>query len=351
MEIPLLRPRSVTISKSSIVFAVALVLGLFFVFQIRQILALFFLSFILMVALNPVVKRFQRWGIRRMLSIALAYCILIIAVSTFLAIVVPPLVYQLIKLFEFLRTVPWLADQLSIFNSGLSTAQAELEGVNVSINDVGSAIGALSTPFSVAFSIVTALFSNLFLVFSVFVMAYFLLIERPILHQKLAWFTKDKSRLEKARNYLDAVEEQLGGWVRGELILMFTIGLVTFVGLTLLNIPYALPLAILAGVLELIPNLGPTISAIPAIIIAFAVHGPVSGIAVLGLSIAIQQAENNLLVPRIMKDSAQVGSLVVILAILIGAQFGGALGALLAVPLYITARSWYSFYFRPTLIG
>ena len=139
--------------------------------------------------------------------------------------------------------------------------------------------------------------------------------------------------------------------MRGELILMFTIGLVTFVGLTLLNIPYALPLAILAGVLELIPNLGPTISAIPAIIIAFAVHGPVSGIAVLGLSIAIQQAENNLLVPRIMKDSAQVGSLVVILAILIGAQFGGALGALLAVPLYITARSWYSFYFRPTLIG
>ncbi|MBP7876257.1 AI-2E family transporter [Candidatus Woesebacteria bacterium] len=350
METPFFKNRTINISQSSIIFAVALILGIFFVYQIRQILSLFFLAFILMVALNPVVKRFQRWGVKRMLSIAMAYSLLIVALSVFLAIVVPPLVYQLLNLFDFLKTIPWLADQLSIFNGDLNVLQAELTGVQLSINDVGSAIGALSTPFSVAFSIISAVFSNVFLVFSIFVMAYFLLIERPTLYAKLGWITKDKKRIARAKEYIDTLEEQLGGWVRGELILMFVIGLGTFVGLTLLGVPYALPLAILAGTLELIPNLGPTISAIPAMAIALAVNGPIGSLQVFIFAIFIQQVENNFLVPRIMKSSAQVGSLVVILVILIGAQLAGVMGALLAVPLYITLRSWYSFYLYPKLL-
>lgn len=349
MEMHTLKHHRITVSQSSIVFAVALILGLFFVYQIRQILAFFFLAFIIMVALNPVVKRFQRWGVRRLLSIALTYLLLIITISIFLAIVVPPLVSQLVNLFDFLRTVPWLTDQLSIFNGDLKAAQSELQIALPSFNDVGSAIEALSAPFSVAFSIITALFSNLFLVFSIFVMAYFLLVERPLLHTKLGWITKDPLQLARAKAYIDTLEEQLGGWVRGELILMFIVGLTTFIGLSLLGVPYALPLAILAGLLELIPNIGPTISAIPAIVIAFAVNGPISGTAVLVLAILIQQIENNFLVPKVMKASAKVGSLVVILVILTGAQLAGILGALLAVPLYITLRSWYSFYLYPKI--
>ncbi len=339
-----------SVIRSSVVFTVALLLGLYFLYQTQQIIALFFLAFILMVALNPVVKRFQRWGAQRMVAIVLAYVLLLITLSVFIAIVVPPLVYQLINLFEFLRTIPWLESQLLIFNGDLNIVQDQLAGVQLSINDVGSAIGALRTPFNVAFSIVTALFSNLFLVFSIFVMAYFLLVERPLLHTKLGWFTKDKLRIERAKAYLNTLEEQLGGWVRGELILMFIIGFITFIGLSLLGIPYALPLAILAGLLELVPNIGPTIAAVPAIIIAIAVNGrPLSGGIVLVFSILVQQVENNFLVPRIMRDSAQVGPLVVILAILIGAQLAGVMGALLAVPLYITLRSWYSFYIYPRI--
>lgn len=349
MELSFLKNRTISISHSTIIFTVALILGLYYLYQIQQIVGLFFLSFILMVALNPVVKRFQRWGIRRKLAIALSYILLILTMSIFLAIVVPPLVYQLINLFEFLRKIPWLADELAIFNGDVNFFEKELAGMQLSLNNVSSVIGSLSTPFSVAFSIITSLFSNLFLVFSVFVMTYFLLIERSVLHLKLSWVTKNKASLEKAKAYLDSLEEQLGGWVRGEIILMFVVGLATFIGLTLLNIPYALPLAILAGVLELVPNIGPTIAAIPAVIIAFATHGPISGIAVLVFSIVIQQVENNFLVPRVMKESAQVGSLIVILVILIGARLGGVMGALLAVPLYITVRSWYSFYLYPKL--
>lgn len=349
MEFPSTKPHGVSIAPSTIIFVAAIILGLYFVYQVQQILALLFIAFILMVALNPVVKRFQGWGIRRNISIALAYVLLILTITTFLAIVVPPLVYQLIKLFEFLRDTPWLANELSMFSGNTEALEQELAGAQLSIDDLGSTIGNLSKPFNLAFSIVTAVFSNIFLVFSVLVMAFFMLTERGKLHLRLGWFTKDKTSITKAKDFLDSLELQLGGWVRGELILMFTIGLATYIGLTLLNIPYALPLAILAGLLELVPNLGPTIAAIPAIIIAFATHGPISGTAVLVFSIVIQQLENNFLVPKIMKESAHVSSLVVILAILIGAQLGGVLGALLAVPLYITIRSWYSYYLYPKL--
>jgi predicted PurR-regulated permease PerM len=108
-------------------------------------------------------------------------------------------------------------------------------------------------------------------------------------------------------------------------------------------------LAILAGLLELIPNLGPTIAAIPAIIIAFATHGVVSGSAVTVMALMIQQLENNYLVPKIMSSTAKVSPLVVILLILMGSQLAGISGALLAVPLYIMLRSWYSFYHAPKL--
>lgn len=349
MEFPFLKDRTVSISQSSIVFAVALILGLFVVFQIRFILELLFMAFILMVALNPVVKRFMRWGMRRTIAIALSFVLLFLTISIFLAIIVPPLVYQLINLFDYLSTIPWLTAQLALFDSDLTFAQKALSGFEFSVTDVRTAIGDLTTPFRVAFSIITSLFSNLLLVFSFFVMTYYLLIERPFLHTKLEWFTKDRATLEKAKNYLDTLEEQLGGWVRGEIVLMFVVGLLTYIALTLLSIPYALPLAILAGLLELVPNLGPTIAAIPAIIIAFSVHGPIVGIAVLLVAIAIQQLENNYLVPLIMSASAKVSSLVVILVILMGAQLAGVIGALLAVPLYITVRSWYSFYRSPKL--
>ena len=120
---------------------------------------------------------------------------------------------------------------------------------------------------------------------------------------------------------------------------MLIVGAITFVGVMILGVPYPLPLALLAGLLEVIPNVGPTVSAIPAIILAAINLGWPATIATLVLYIVIQQLENNLIVPRVMKKNVDVNGLTSILCILIGGSLFGVVGALLAVPLFIVLRT------------
>ena len=120
---------------------------------------------------------------------------------------------------------------------------------------------------------------------------------------------------------------------------MTVIGLMTFLGLIILKVPYALPLAIIAGLLEIVPNIGPIFSAVPAIAVAFLTFGWPVTIAVTVLYLAVQQLENNLIVPKIMRTNVNINPLVSILGILIGAKLFGVIGALLAVPIFIVLRT------------
>jgi predicted PurR-regulated permease PerM len=118
----------------------------------------------------------------------------------------------------------------------------------------------------------------------------------------------------------------------GQLVLMFIIFVLDFTALSIFHIPYALILAMLAGILEIVPYLGPIISATLASIIGFFIS-PITGLIVLGVLTTIQQIESHIIVPQVMKKAVGLNPVVVILALLIGAQLGGVLGAILAVPL------------------
>lgn len=324
------RQRINGLNPPTILFTVGLLLGLYFLYTIREILVLLFLAFILMVALNPVAKKFQKWfRLPRIASILISYLILIALMVLFFALLLPPLVTQFSGLIKFID-FPVVQEKLLAFNFTMSE-------VNNIAGQVGTSVGAIWT-------IIGTTFSSIFTFFTLLVLSFFLLQERHILPEKMSWLIKDKAEIAKVYVLLDAIEEQLGGWVRGELILMLIIGLLTFIGLSLLGIQYALPLALLAGVLEIVPNIGPTIAAVPAVMIAFVTGGPVLGIAVLIFNILVQQLENNIIVPRVMKASANVNPLVSIVAILIGLKIGGVMGALLAVPTYIVLRIIYSTY-------
>lgn len=319
------------LNPSTIVFTVFFILGLYFLYLIRDILTLVFLAFIIMVALRPVSKKLQHYTKMPVgLSIFFSYLLLILVLTTFIAVLVPPLLGQLSGLITLVN-LPGLQGQITEFKFTI-TELSELAG------RVGTSVGAI-------FSIIGSTFSTIFTFFTLLVVSYFLLAEREVLPQKLSWLIKSSEQKQKFTKLLDSVEEQLGGWVRGELILMLLIGLMTYIGLTALGVPYALPLAILAGVLEIVPNIGPTIAAIPAIALAYISNGWVSASTVLLLNLVIQQLENNFLVPKVMKASANVNPLASIIAILIGLKLGGVMGALLGVPLYIVARTVYFTYF------
>ena len=125
--------------------------------------------------------------------------------------------------------------------------------------------------------------------------------------------------------------------MRGQLLLMLAIGLATFLGLILLGIPYALPLAILAGLLEIIPTLGPIIAAIPSIIIGFGIS-PFIGFAVAFLALLVQQLESYFLVPKVMEKSVGVSPIVTLLALAVGAKLAGIAGVFISMPVLITSQ-------------
>jgi predicted PurR-regulated permease PerM len=322
----------VSVSPSIVVFSILFLVFLYFLYAIRSILALFFLGFIVMVALSPFVHKLElKLRMPRMIAIIFTYILLILGFVGIIVMVIPPLTSQLFSFVEALN-LPWLQD--------------ELMSLSLSLTDVGTIVEQLGQSVNTVYALVASTFSGVFTVLTIIVISLYLMVDRKRLHLRVVWFTKKKKHLETAKQFIDSLEHQLGGWIRGQLILMMVIGIVTYIGLSLLSVPYAAPLALLAASLEILPNLGPTLAAIPAIGFSLAMGGPTMGLVVLLFYLLVQQFENNLLVPKIMKDNVDVSPLISIMSILIGLKLAGFLGALLAIPLYIVLRSIYSTWFR-----
>lgn len=319
---------SVTISPSIVVFTFIFALSVYFLFQIKGILTGLFLSFIIMTALRPAVdKLHRRFKVPRPLSILSVYLMMILTLSLMLAIVLPPL---LSEAYHFLRSI-----QLPFF-------QQEVQNLSLTVQEASQLLSQVGDGASLVFSLITSTFSSVFAFFTLMVMSFYIMMDRPHLHKKISWFTKEKKHLEMAEKFINSLEAQLGGWIRGQVILMLVIGVITYLGLGILRVPFALPLAIIAGLLEILPNLGPTVAAVPAVILAVINGGPVMGVIVTVFYLLVQQLENNLIVPKIMQANADVNPLVAIVTILIGFQLGGVVGALLAIPFYIVLRSLYT---------
>jgi len=192
--------------------------------------------------------------------------------------------------------------------------------------------------------IVSEIFSNILNVFSVLVMAFYMLLERDKLHKHLAFLFGHRDIEKMVEQFMNDLEYRLGGWVRAEILLMFIVGVMTYVGLLLLRVPYALPFAIIAGLLEIIPNIGPTISAIPPFLLVLT-YSPLAAIGVVALYIVVQLVENNVLVPQVMSRAVGVNPLVTIIVLLVGFNLAGVLGAVLSVPMVLLGRTVMQYFF------
>ena len=133
------------------------------------------------------------------------------------------------------------------------------------------------------------------------------------------------------------IERRLGSWFIGQITLGVSIGIATYIGLNLLGIEFALSLAIIAGLLEIVPIIGPIISAVPAVLIALTTS-PVLAVIVIALFFIIQQLENNILVPMVMRKALGLPPLVTIIALMIGGRLAGVSGMVLAVPIVVISQ-------------
>jgi predicted PurR-regulated permease PerM len=168
-------------------------------------------------------------------------------------------------------------------------------------------------------------------VLTMLTVVYFWLTEHARLQRYVLAFVP-RHRRRRAREVWNAAETRLGMWVRGQLILMSTLGIATGVAYTLLGVPSAVLLGLLAALAEAIPIIGPLLGAIPAVLVA-ATISPQLALAVAGVYLVIQLIEGNVLVPLVMRNTTGISPFLVILSVLVGAAAGGFVGALLAVPI------------------
>lgn len=270
-----------------------------------------------MSALSPSVNRLVRLKVPKSLAIALVYVVVIAIVSTLISFVVTPFAEQTTNL-------------LTNFPKYLNTILPETGLIDRTV--LQQEFGNFSKN---ALEVSLAVFNNFLGLISIAVLTFYMLLERDNLDKLISQFFFGKE--ERIRKITRRIEEKLGSWMRGQIVLTLIIGTASFIGLTILGVPYALPLAILAGILEIIPVIGPIISAIPAIMIAY-LMSPVAATMVALLYLVIQQLENHLIVPQVMKKAVGLNPLAVIIAVTIGGRLLGIAGALLAVPITVVAQ-------------
>lgn len=322
--------RTIEISHRTIVFTALFLLGLWFLYQIRTVILGLFISVLLMMAILPVVDFLARFKIPRALAILLTYVFIFGAFGLILAGVIPPLLDQTTAL---ATRLPSYLEQLGVGGIDETLIRQQI-----------AQIGAIPADLV---RLTLSVFSNLVAVFTLLVITFYLLLERDHLDKHLA-FLFGEGNEKKAKQFIDKLEDRLGRWVRGELVLMTIVGLLTYIGLRLLGVNFALPLALLAGILEIVPNIGPTIAAIPAVLAGLTIS-PVMGLAVAALYFLVQQLENSVIVPKVMERSVGVRPLLTIIALAVGFKLAGVIGAILAIPVVLVVQViWREFFTQET---
>lgn len=308
--------QKIDVSHKTIIFITTFILAVWLIYLIRDLLLVLFVAVIFMSALRPLVEFLERWKFPRALAIAMTYLVVLGIFATVIAGMLQPLIEESIRL---IAALPKLTEQLfNVANIDKSVFQQGLTSLSKNI---------LSVTFAAFDNFVTFIF--------LLVVTFYLLLERDKLEVRFAsLFPGEEERLKKL---IVRIEDKLGAWLRGQLVLSLIIGTLSYIGLVLLNIPYALPLAVVAAIMEVIPVIGPIISALPAIVLALTIS-PILPVGVAAMYFIIQQMENHLIVPQVMKRAVGLNPLVVILAIALGSRLLGIAGALLAVPIAVVLQ-------------
>lgn len=316
---------------------IALVLSLYILWQIKEVLLLLFAAVVLATTLNRLARRFKALGISRGLAVALSVALFFAGVIGFFWLIVPPFTQQFQELtyrvpqgfgrfnswLDELRThipaqlLPYIPD----FNSLVEQAQPLINRA------LGNSFAFVSGSLEVVLKVLLVLvLTGMFLA-------------NPEAYRKVFIRLFPSFYRRRVDGILDQCEVSLEGWITGASIGVSVVGLMSVIGLSILRVKAALALGVLAGFMNLIPNLGPTISVVPAMAIAL-LDAPWKVLAVFILYFFIQQAESNFITPIVMEKQVSLLPAVTLISQLFFVTFFGFLGLFLALPLTVVAKIW-----------
>ncbi len=325
----------IEISTRTILKTLLLLLGLAALYMVRDVVLILLLSVVIASAIDPGVRRLQQFRFPRPLAVLTIYITTAAVFALIFYLLVPPLISELRN---FAVTFPTsLEDTVMQLRQNLSAyyshAPEYLSIPAEQVTDTLSAFinGNLGSFFSAGSAVGSSLFGGAFSFILVVVLSFYFAVQE----NGIANFLKVITPLEH-EGYIIGLwmrsQRKIGRWLQGQLLLGVLVGVLVYFGLTLLGVKYALLLAILAAVFELIPIFGPILAAIPAVLLAF-IQGPILALWAVLLYILVQQMENHLIYPLVVRKAVGVPPLLVIISLLVGGKLAGFVGLILAVPI------------------
>ncbi len=317
------------ISTSTIFKFLLLVVLFWLLYELRNVIAIILTSVVIASAIEPAAHWFSRYKIPRVLGVLLIYLVAFSALGLVFYLVLPPLFSEIadfvLDLPRYIQTSFEPKSILSFFPQ-LPTGFSDI--LRDFIVNLESSLGAAAGGF---LKTTAAFFGGALSLILIIVISFYLSVQEHGIEN----FLKIVTPREYEGYILDLwarSRRKIGLWLQGQFLLGILVGILVFLGLTILGVKYALLLAILTAIFEVIPVFGPVMAAIPAVGIAF-LQKPVLGLSVLILYFIVQQFENHLIYPLVVRKTIGVPPLLVVLALVVGGTLGGFFGLLLSVPI------------------
>ena len=311
----------------------AVVAAAWLVYLFRGVAALLLLAIVLSTAIRPLVMWLRARGISRAVGVVLVYLGLMLILGLVLMLVAPPLVAQvgaiaarLPEYYQNLREM-FLGSPSPLLQNLGDALPAEIV-IELPEAQVGGAVGPVVVQ-SLAYA--NVVIGGLLSTAAVFLLGYYWTLEGPvIIPRALRWASPE--RRDTIESLIDDIEDKLGHWVLAELLLAAVVGTMALIAYLIIGLPFAVVLAVIAAIMEVVPIIGPWVAGAAAVLVALSTD-PSRVIWTIVVVFAIQFAEGNLLVPRLMRSVVGTHPLVTLLALAAFASVFGFAGVLLAVPI------------------
>lgn len=301
----------------------------------KTILAPFLIAMMISYVLNPVVNTLNKRKVPRPIAVLLIYALFFTSLTVILMNVIPMLALQLKEMAEHMpQLTAKVQDMARNYDDHKHALPESIQtGIETALSNIQNSVSAGISSF---FSGLGTTINTLFMIFIVPFLAFYILKDFKLIEKTVITFVPGSQRKETIR-LLKNIDEALGNYIRGQFLVCLAVGLLAYIGYLLIHMPYALLLASIVALFNIIPYLGPFIGAAPALIIASTISFKMV-IAVLIVNFIVQILEGNVISPQIVGRTLHLHPLTIILVLLIGGQAAGLAGLILAVPLFAVLK-------------
>jgi predicted PurR-regulated permease PerM len=304
----------------------------FAIYTVRAVLVQVVIAMFIAVSLDPAVRFLIRRGVKRSIAVGIIFFITLAILVGFIWSLVPPLARQATDL---VANVPEYVTKLSA-ESKTYRDIANRYGLTQKITDYAASLPGLVGGGALGF--LSGVFSAVLNVLLVVVLTIYFMLDLPRLRRGIVRLFP-RNRRPRAAQAVNVVVDKVGGYMIGNLIISLFAGVSSFICLFVLDVPFALPLAVFVALTDLIPLVGASIGAVGCVLVAlFTVDLWPAAILVIAFFLVYQQAENYLIAPRVLRNTVNMSSVAVLLAALIGGTILGVVGALMSIPIVAAGK-------------